>query len=75
MKFAPSAIRNSVRTTIREQAIRKTKVKIALASKVVADYSEEQLEILVAEEEQNMKKSVGQTSLIVIAALFGVTFF
>ena len=60
---------------IRERAINQTKAKIAYDGKFVEDYTEEQLEIIVAEEELKIKNSIRKSTYIGILAFFGIVTF
>ena len=64
-----------VRKAIRERAIERAKAKIALAGNTISDYNRGQLETIVAEEERQLKKNVGQSSLLFTAALLGLSLF
>lgn len=60
---------------VREEAIRRTKSKIALQGKSSKDYSEDQLEILVADEEVAYKRELKDKSLFALLAIFGLQIF
>ena len=60
---------------VREEAIRRTKSKIALQGKSVQDYTEDQLEILVADEEVTYKRELKDKSLLALLAIFGLQSF
>ena len=60
---------------VREEAIRRTKSQIALQGKSVQDYTEDQLEILVADEEVTYKRELKDKSLLALLAIFGLQSF
>ena len=60
---------------VREEAIRRTKSKIALQGKSSKYYSEDQLEILVADEEVAYKRELKDKSLLALLAIFGLQSF
>ena len=60
---------------IRERAINKAKAKIAYNGKLVENYTEEQLEIIVAEEEFQIKNNIRKSTYIGILAFFGIVTF
>ena len=60
---------------VREEAIRRTKSKIALQGNSVQDYTEDQLEILVADEEVTYKRELKDKSLLALLAIFGLQSF
>ena len=60
------------RSKIRERAITQAKAQIALAGRKVEDYSEEDLEIIVLNEEEKVKNSMKTTGLVVILVALGL---
>lgn len=60
------------RSKIRERAITQAKAQIALAGKKVSDYSEEDLEIIVLNEEEKVKSSMKTSGLVVILIALGL---
>ena len=62
-----------VRSRIRERAIKKAKVRIALHGRQVEDLSEDDLEIVVAEEEEKIHKQLVIAPLIAVAVVLGIT--
>jgi hypothetical protein len=70
-KFKDKAV-DKYRSKIRERAISQAKAQIALAGKKVADYSEEDLEIIVLNEEEKVKRSMKTSGLVVILIALGL---
>lgn len=58
------------RAKLREKAIERSKVRIALAGRKVADFEQAELEIIVKEEEEKLRNqllgSVGVAALLVL---------
>ena len=59
------------RRWIREKSIKRAKTRIALANKRVADFSEDELEALVAEEERKLLASLSHMSLAAVLVALG----
>ena len=70
---AKERLTSEVRLRIRERAIKKAKVRIALHGRQVDDLSEDDLEIIVADEEQRIRKQLVVAPLIAIAVVLGIT--
>ena len=60
------------RGKIREQAIKKAKVQITLHGRNVEDFSEDELEIIVADEEAKIRERLKLAPLAAIAFLLGI---
>jgi uncharacterized protein YaaQ len=60
------------RSKIRERAITQAKAKIALAGRKVEDYSPEDLEVIVLNEEEKVKRSMKTSGLVVILIALGL---
>jgi len=60
---------------IRERAIAQAKAKIAHNVKEVSDFTEEQLEIIVAEEEKQIKEKIRKSIFMSFLAIFGIASF
>jgi hypothetical protein len=60
------------RGKIREQAIKKAKVQITLHGRNVEDFSEDELEIIVADEEAKIRERLKLAPLTAIAFLLGI---
>lgn len=61
------------RSRIREKAILQAKSRIALAGRQVRDFSEDQLEIIVFEEEEKIRSKLRQSGLIAILITLGLS--
>ena len=70
---AKRRLTGEVRSRIRERAIKKAKVRIALHGRKVEDFSEDDLEIVVADEEEKIRKQLWVVPLIAIGIVLGIT--
>ena len=57
---------------LREEAIRRAKSKIALAGEIYSEYSNDQLEVIVAEEEYKYKQELKSKSLLGLLIILGI---
>ena len=64
---------NQVLDALREKAIEQTKAKIALSGKNSADFSQEELEILVKDEEEKIKNRFKNTLGLGLIAFLGLS--
>jgi|MEHZ01.3.fsa_nt_MEHZ010899803.1_1 hypothetical protein len=60
---------------IRDRAIAQAKAKIAANGKDIANFTEEQLEIIVAEEEYQIKSNIKKSTFMSVLAFFGIAYF
>jgi hypothetical protein len=61
------------RHKIREKAIVQAKKRIALSGKTVADYSQDELEVIVHEEEQKLKAALRNTGVVALLIALGLS--
>lgn len=65
-----SRVTDKYRRKLREKAIERSKVRIALAGRKIEDFSQDELEIIVREEEEKLRtqvlSSVGVAALLVL---------
>ena len=57
---------------IREKAIKRAKAKIALSGKQVSDLSQDEIEIITAEEEQKIKDTIKTSTFAAVLILLGI---
>ena len=62
-----------MRSRIRERAIKKAKVRIALHGRKIEDFSEDELEIVVADEEEKVRKQLWFVPLVAVGVVLGIT--
>ena len=60
---APQSIKDKYKIKIREKAIERTKEKIIKHNKTVDDYSDEEMEAMIASEESHVNEDVKKTIL------------
>lgn len=70
---AKERVAGEVRRRVRERAIKKAKVRIALHGRKIEDFSEDELEIVVADEEEKVRKQLLVVPLIAIGIVLGIT--
>lgn len=58
---------------IREKAIERANTRILIAGRQPDDFSDDELEIIVREEEDKIKGSVKEKGLVVLASLLGLS--
>jgi hypothetical protein len=72
LKKAPQSIKDKYKIKIREKAIERTKEKIIKHNKTVDDYSDEEMEAMIASEEGNVNEDVKKTILTSLLVLGGI---
>lgn len=72
MALLKDRITDRARVKIRERAIKRAKARIALRNRRIEDFSEDELEVLVAEEEEKLVKRLGFGSLSAVLILLGL---
>lgn len=60
------------RHALREKAIAQAKVEIALAGKKVADYDQEQLELIVKDQETKILQKYRNSAFVVLLLALGI---
>ena len=63
------------RGRLREKAIARAKTRILLAGRTVADFSADDLEIVVQEEEGKIKGEIKEKGVLALLALLGLSWF
>lgn len=63
------------RSRLREKAIKNAKVRIALAGREVGDYTQDQLEIIVNDEEEKLVGKLKQSGVAVVLIGLGLGWF
>lgn len=67
-----NSIKEKYRRALREKAIARAKVEIALAGKRVTDYDQEQLEVIVAAEEKKVLEKYRNSAFVAVLLAFGL---
>lgn len=71
MRLLPN-IPKRIKTAIREKAIERAKTRIIIAGRKVEDLAEEDLEIVVAEEEEKIIANYREKGLLAIIGILGL---
>ena len=71
----PEAAREKIRLNIRSRAIENAKVTIILAGRDINTFSEDDLEVIIADEERKIIDKMKSMSLMGILAFFGISLF
>ena len=74
-KIKSKQIKDAINLKIREKAILATKARLVENYKTFDDYSDEQLEIIIADEERKIVDDLKTKSLVVALAALGINFF
>ena len=74
-KIKSQQLRDSINLKIREKAILSTKARLIENHKSFDDYSDEELEIIIADEERKIIDDLKTKSLVVALAALGLNFF
>ena len=67
-------LKNAVKTKIREKAILSTKARLAEHHKTFDDYTDEELEIIITDEENKIKDDLKTKTLVGALAILGLDF-
>ncbi len=67
-------LKNGIKRKIREKAILKTKARLAEHHKTFDDYTDDELEIIIADEESKIKDDLKTKSLVAALAILGLDF-
>lgn len=59
------------KNSLREKAISKAKTRILIAGRKAEEFTQEELEVIVREEEEEIKNNLKQKGLLAVAAAFG----
>lgn len=70
-----SNLSNKVKGAIREKAISRAKTRIVIAQKRPEEFSPEELEVIVQEEEAQIYSSIREKGLLAVLAVLGLNFF
>jgi hypothetical protein len=74
-KIKSQQLKDSINLKIREKAILSTKARLIENHKSFDDYSDEELEIIIADEERKIIDDLKTKSLVVALAALGLNFF
>ena len=74
-KLKSRKLKDAVNSKIREKAVLATRARLIENHKTFEDYSDEQLEIIIADEERKIIDDLKTKSLVVALAALGLNFF
>ena len=74
-KIKSQQVKDAVNAKIREKAVLATKARLVENYKTFDDYTDEQLEIIIADEERKIVDDLKTKSLVVALAALGLNFF
>lgn len=74
-KIKSEKLKEIVKEKIREKAVLSTKARLIENHKTFDDYSDEELEIIIADEERKIIDDLKTKSLVVALAALGLNFF
>lgn len=74
-KIKSEKLKDAINLKIREKAILATKARLIENHKTFDDYSDEELEIIIADEERKILEDLKTKSLVVALAALGLNFF
>ena len=72
LKKAPQSIKDRYNSKIRDNAIQEVKKKIIKLNKKISDYSDEEMEIMIKEEEARINEKVKITILTTLLVTAGI---
>ena len=72
LKKAPQSVKDKYKMKIREKAIERVKEKIIKHNKTIDDYSDDEMEDLIAAEEGNLNEDVKKTVLTTLLVAAGI---
>jgi len=72
LKKAPQSVKDKYKIKIREKAIERVKEKIIKHNKKVDDYSDDEMEAMIATEEGNLNEDVKKGVLITLLVAAGI---
>lgn len=67
-----NSVAEKYRSRIRERAITQAKARIALSGRKFEDFSEDELEVIVADEEQKVRSNMAKTGLVALLVAVGL---
>ena len=72
MKQSPARITSRLKSKIRDKAISRSQTRILLAGRKAEDFSEEELEVIVREEEEKIYSNLKEKGLLALIAILGI---
>jgi hypothetical protein len=66
-------ILDKYRSKIRERAITRAKARIALSDKKLSDFTEDELEVIVQDEEEQVRNTLKQSGVVALLLVLGLS--
>lgn len=70
-----SKVNLKFKQAIREKAIKRTETRIVLAKKKPRDFTEDELEVIVQEEESKIYSTIKEKGVLAVLAVLGIGIF
>jgi phosphopantothenate synthetase len=70
-----SKVNSKFKQTIREKAIKRAETRIVLAKKKPQDFTEDELEVIVQEEESKIYSTIKEKGVFAVLAVLGIGIF
>ena len=70
---APSRLKSRIRQKIRNKAISRAETRILLVGRKPQDFTADELEVIVAEEEEKLVSSIRSKGLLAVLAVLGLS--
>ena len=70
-----SPLQQRYQSAIREKAIKRAETRIIIAGRTPQDFTPEDLEIVVQEEEEKIKSNMKEKGVLAVLALLGLSWF
>ena len=68
-------LKDKTRQAIRDKAIENAQVRILLCERALEDFSEDELEIIVAEAERKIHSAIKEKGILAVLAVLGIGVF
>lgn len=74
-KIKDLSLRRKIKKMIRKRAIENTKVRLAIHHQKVEDYTDEELEVIIRDEERKINDGLKNKTLLAVLSFFGLSFW
>ena len=74
-KIKDLSVRRKIKKMIRKRAIENTKVRLAIHHQKVEDYTDDELEVIIRDEERKINDSLKNKTLLAVLSFFGLSFW
>ncbi len=70
-----TSLNKKIKSSIREKAIARAKTRIVIAKQTPEDFTVEELEVIVQEEEEKIYAGIKEKGLLAVLAVLGINIF